>query len=55
MLSAITNLEFAAPDAPDYTPEQVAAFLDELGRDPIATIRSLINAVGFLFLIFTLF
>jgi hypothetical protein len=39
-------MDFAAPNAPDYIAEEVGPFLEGLDRDPIATIRSLINAVS---------
>jgi hypothetical protein len=44
VLSAITNLDYAKEDADDYIPS-TGDMMDNLERDPIATVRSLIRAV----------
>jgi len=49
VLSAITNLEYAAEEAEDYIPPNTESltFLDALSRDPVAAVRSLIRSVSF--------
>ncbi|KAF7358762.1 HAT family dimerization domain-containing protein [Mycena sanguinolenta] len=46
VLSAITNMDFAAPEAEDFVPNPTApqTVLDAIARDPIATVRTTIRA-----------
>ncbi|KAK6992491.1 ribonuclease H-like domain-containing protein, partial [Favolaschia claudopus] len=47
VLSAITDMDFAASDAPDFNRdagEEAHTFLDAIARDPVATIRTSIRA-----------
>ncbi|KAK7014542.1 ribonuclease H-like domain-containing protein, partial [Favolaschia claudopus] len=47
VLSAITDMDFAASDAPDFdrnAGEEPYTFLDAVARDPVATIRTSIRA-----------
>jgi len=47
ILAAITNLDYAEENAEEYIPGEVpvTGVLEQLNKDPIATLRSLINAV----------
>ncbi|KAF7334741.1 HAT family dimerization domain-containing protein [Mycena sanguinolenta] len=46
VLSAITDMDFAAPEAEDFVPNPTApqTVLDAIARDPIATVRTTIRA-----------
>ena len=52
VIEALTHVEYSAPDAQEYIPPpnpngaSPVSFLEALHRDPIATLRSLIRAVG---------
>ena len=47
VLSAITNMDYAANDAEDYAPNGLTpmTFIDAINRDPIATVRTLVRVV----------
>jgi hypothetical protein len=47
VLGAITDMDFAAPEAGDFVPLDAAAvnFLDAVERDPVATIRTTVRVV----------
>ncbi|KAJ7433152.1 hypothetical protein FB451DRAFT_1064718, partial [Mycena latifolia] len=47
VLGAITNMEFAAPEAGDFVPPVAEAtnFLDAINRDPVATIRTTVRVI----------
>ena len=53
ILSAITTMEFASNDAPEYIPDddapnEDAPFEDSIERDPIATVRALVRVVNYI-------
>jgi hypothetical protein len=49
VLKAITQIEFATRDAPDFVPSEQApdamSFSESISRDPIATVRALVRVV----------
>ncbi|KAK7021530.1 hypothetical protein R3P38DRAFT_2780753 [Favolaschia claudopus] len=47
VLSAITNMDFAAPGADDFVPggAEPRTFLDAIARDPIATVRTSVRVI----------
>ncbi|KAK7030041.1 hypothetical protein R3P38DRAFT_2775478 [Favolaschia claudopus] len=48
VLSAITDMDFAASDAPDFNRdagEEAHTFLDAIARDPVATIRTSVRVI----------
>jgi len=56
VLSAITSMEYAADNAPNYVPHGIvphrsATFLDSISRDPIAMVQTLVHVVCSLFYI----
>ena len=56
VLSAITSMEYAADNAPNYIPHGIAphrsaTFLDSISRDPIAMVRTLVRVVCNMFYI----
>jgi len=56
VLSAITSMEYAADNAPNYVPHGIAphrsaTFLDSISHDPIAMVRTLVRVVCSMFYI----
>lgn len=48
VLGAITDMDFAAPEAADFVPPAAGArtFLDAINRDPVATVRTTVRVVS---------
>lgn len=59
VLGAITNLNFASQDAPDFIPSappgprtEAQSFMDAIDRNPIATVRTVVRVVSPILIIF---